>query len=70
MATARAGFTVPGIESDEDAERLREGLREVEGIMGVEIDRETGETTVDYDADLLAEERVEITVRELGYETH
>ncbi|WP_331232956.1 heavy-metal-associated domain-containing protein [Natronorarus salvus] len=50
MDTARAEFTVPGIESDEDAERLREGLREVEGVLSVEIDRESGETTVDYDA--------------------
>lgn len=67
MAQNEATFTVRGIESEEDARSIEDKLGELEGVMGARIER-SGEAEVKYDYDILSEERVEITVREMGYE--
>lgn len=68
MAENNAAFTVRGLESEDDVRRVEAELRELDGVMGTEIDRESGEADVLYDNDILAEERIKITVREIGYE--
>jgi copper chaperone CopZ len=67
MAQNEATFTVRGIESEEDARDIEDELGELEGVMGARIER-SGEAEVKYDYDILSEERVKITVREMGYE--
>jgi copper chaperone CopZ len=67
MAQNEATFTVRGIESEEDARSIEDELGELEGVLGARIER-SGEAEVKYDYDILSEERVEITVREMGYE--
>ena len=67
MAENTAEFTVRGIESDE-VETVEAELEEIDGIMGAEIDRRSGEAEIRYDYDLLSEERIETTVSEMGYE--
>lgn len=36
--------------------------------MGSQIDEETGEAEIEFDHDIQSEERIEITVEELGYD--
>lgn len=67
MAENNARFTVRGIESDDDVREIEEELSGVDGVMGTEIE-ESGEAKIKYDHDRLSEERVKITVREMGYE--
>jgi copper chaperone CopZ len=67
MAENNATFTVQGVESEDDVREIEEGLADVDGVMGAEIDR-SGDAEVKYDYDLLSEERIKITVREMGYE--
>lgn len=68
MAENRAEFVAQGLTSEEDAREIREELEGVDGVMAIELDPDTGEANVDYDYDLIAEERVTKTVRDLGYE--
>lgn len=67
MAENRATFTVRGLD-DGDAEGVEGELAAIDGVMGASVDPDTGETEVRYDVDVLAEERIEITVEEMGYE--
>jgi len=67
MAENRAEFTVRGIESADDVSRIEDELSTLDGVMGTEIDRETGEARVLYDVDILAEKRIELTVEDMGY---
>ncbi len=69
MAVGNASFVIQGIESEDDVNAIKETLEEVDGILGTEIDQESGEANINYDVDLLAEERIMISIRELGYET-
>ena len=68
MAENRAEFVIGELTSEEDVREIRERLEDVDGVMSIEIDSETGEAKVDYDYDLLAEERIKKTVRDLGYD--
>ena len=68
MAENNATFTVSGVDSEAEARRIEDELEGVDGVMGATVDHEGGEAEVRYDADLLAEARVERTVREMGYE--
>lgn len=68
MAESRATFTVRRVESDEQAEEVAAAVRDVEGVMGVSVDPETGEATVRYDEEFLAEEPILDAVREAGYD--
>ena len=68
MAENDMAFTAEGIESDDDARAIEDELHDLEGVMGADVDPESGETTVKVDVDVLSEERVKITVREMGYE--
>ena len=68
MAENTASFTVRGIESEDEAETVEGELEEIEGIMGAQIDGGSGEAEIRFDYDLLSEERVETTVRDMGYE--
>lgn len=68
MAQSTATFTVEGIDSEDDSQAIADELAEVDGVMGIDIDPESGEAAVKYDEDVLAGERVKITVRELGYD--
>lgn len=68
MAENTATFTVRGVDSEDDVEDIKDELGDVDGVMGVTIDRNSGETEVTYDYDVLSEERVAITVREMGYD--
>lgn len=67
MAENHATFTVHGIESEEESQNIEDELEEMNGVMGMELDHQSGEITVRYDVDLLAEERIKITVRDMGY---
>jgi copper chaperone CopZ len=67
MAENHATFTVHGIESEEESQNIEDELEAMNGVMGIELDHQSGETTVRYDVDLLAEERIKITVRDMGY---
>lgn len=67
MAESRATFTVRELD-DGDAEDVENELAAINGVMGASVDPDTGETEVRYDVDILAEERIEITVEEMGYE--
>lgn len=68
MAQSTATFTVEGIDSEDDSQAIADELGETDGVMGVDIDSESGEVAVKYDEDVLAGERVKITVRKLGYD--
>lgn len=68
MAENTATFTVQGVNSEDDVQTIKDELGDVDGVMGVTIDQNSGETEVTYDYDVLAEERVKITVREMGYD--
>jgi copper chaperone CopZ len=68
MAENVAEFTVRGIESEDDRRAIEDELSELDGVMGTTIDEESGEAEVDFDYDLLSEERIEIAVEEMGYE--
>lgn len=68
MAENNATFTVRGIESAEDARGIEGELEAVDGVMGASVRGDGGEAEIRYDADLLAEERLKATVREMGYE--
>ncbi len=67
MAESNAEFTVQGVESEEDVREIEDELAELKGVMGTEIDAD-GEAAVKFDHDILSEERIKITVREMGYE--
>ena len=67
MAQNSAEFTVEGIESDEEVREIEAELGELKGVMGTEISS-NGEAAIKYDYDVLSEERIKITVREMGYE--
>ena len=68
MAENDAQFTVRGVDSEDDAREIEDELHDLEGVMGADVDPESGEATVKVDADVLSGERVKITVREMGYE--
>lgn len=67
MAQSTAVFTILGIDSKDDLQAIDDKLRELNGVMGVNVDQDSGDAEIKYDEDILAEERVKITVRELGY---
>ena len=67
MAENNAKFTVRGIESEDDMREIEDELAGVDGVMGTEIEQ-SGDAEVKYDYDQLSEERIKITVREMGYE--
>lgn len=68
MAQSNVEFTVHDLDSEDDARRIEDELEGEDGILGVEIDRESGRTEILYDNELLAEERIKRGVREMGYE--
>lgn len=68
MAENHAVFTVHGIESEDESQNIEDELEDMDGVMGAKLDHKSGETTVRYDVDLLAEERIKITVRDMGYD--
>jgi copper chaperone CopZ len=68
MAQNRADFTVRGLDAEADAERISEELETLDGVMGTSIDPDSGEAQIRYDVDILAEERILETVRDVGYE--
>jgi copper chaperone CopZ len=68
MAENNATFTVRGVETEADVRTIAEELEKLEGVMGVQIDRESGEAEIRYDVEFLAEERIKITVRDMGYD--
>lgn len=67
MAENDAEFTVQGVESEEEVREIEDELAELKGVMGTDIDAD-GEASIKYDYDILSEERIKITVREMGYE--
>lgn len=67
MAENNATFTVQGVESEDDVREIRDELADIDGVMGAEIEQ-NGDAEVKYDYDVLSEERIKITVREMGYE--
>ena len=68
MAENKATFIVHGLTAADECQQIEDELLEMNGVMGTDIDHDSGAATVRYDADLLAEERIKITVREMGYE--
>lgn len=68
MAENRAIFTVHGIEAEDESQNIEDELEDMHGVMGAELDHKSGEIMVRYDVDLLAEERIKITVCDMGYD--
>jgi copper chaperone CopZ len=68
MAENYAEFTVEGVDSESAAAEIERGLEAVNGIMEADVDGESGDAVVRFDLDLLSEERVRMTVRDMGYE--
>ena len=68
MAQSNVEFTVHDLDSEDDVGRIEDELEGEDGILGVEIDQESGRTEILYDNELLAEERIKRGVREMGYE--
>lgn len=68
MAENTADFTITGVDSVSEARDIEERLKELDGVMAADVDRENGDTTVRFDYDLLSEERVRNQVRDAGYE--
>lgn len=68
MAENEANFTVQGIKAEADARGIKDELEHLDGVMGAEVDPESGAAEVRYDVDILAEERVRRTVRDMGFE--
>lgn len=67
MAQSTAVFTIQGVDSENDLQAIDNTLRELDGVMGADVNQDSGDAEIKYDEDILAEERVKITVRELGY---
>ena len=68
MADSYSEFTVRGIETEDEVREIKEALGELEGFQIAEIDTGTGHVEVGYSEELLWEEKIKSTVRELGYE--
>ena len=68
MAENQAEFVVRGFAPGEDEREIREALDDLTGVMGTEVDPDTGTVTVRFDYDVLSEAKVEDAVRDLGYE--
>lgn len=68
MAENTADLVIHGLSSEKDAREIRDALDDVDGVMSMDIDPETGEAEVNYDYDLLSEEEVKRSVRERGFE--
>lgn len=68
MAENQAEFVVQGFEPGEDEHEIREALDDLTGVMGTEIDPDSGAVTVRFDYDVLSEAKVRDTVGDLGYE--
>lgn len=68
MSEHNVTFEVEGVESENDAQEIEDELSELEGTLGTSVDRERGEVEMKIEDELLSEERVKITIDELGYE--
>lgn len=68
MAENKVRFTVDGIESERDVRTIADALEDLDGVMGHELDRDSGGAEVLYDQDLISGERVVETVREAGFD--
>lgn len=68
MAETQSTFTIAGVDADRDAERVTDELEDTDGVMGAAVEPGSGQAEVRLDEDLLSEERVRETVREMGYE--
>lgn len=67
MAQSTAVFTIQGVDSEDDLQAIDNELKQLDGVKEVNVDQENGNAEIKYDEDILAEERVKITVRDLGY---
>jgi copper chaperone CopZ len=68
MGDNRASFTVPGVASEDEAGLIREELEELNGVREATVDVDTGEATVRYGDELLSEEEIKRSIRNVGYE--
>lgn len=68
MAETKSTFTIAGVDADRDAERVTDELIDTDGVMGADVDPGSGQAEVRLDEDLISEEHVRDTVREMGYE--
>jgi copper chaperone CopZ len=68
LAENRADFTISGIESESEVNTIRDELEDLEGVMGVEINQKSGKAEILFDFDILSEERIKGTIRDMGYE--
>lgn len=68
VANSRAKFSVGGVESAADADGIKDELGDLDGVQLADVDPDTGEAEVRYGEELISEEEIESTVRELGYE--
>lgn len=68
MAENRADFVIGDLDTEDDVREIQRELDDEDGILSTEIDLETGEAKILFDYDLLSEEEVKRTVRDLGYD--
>ena len=67
MADSRTGFTVSEVESEDEAEKIEDELRELQGVQMAVVDYESGDTEVRYGEELLSEEEIKSAVQDMGY---
>lgn len=67
MAETTEAFRISDVGTGRDADSIASALESLDGVMGASVD-DDGVAEVRFDQDILAEERVRITVEELGYE--
>lgn len=68
MAENRADFVIQGLTSEQEVREIQDELGDVDGVMTTEIELDSGEAKIHYDYDILSEEKIKRTIRDLGYE--
>lgn len=68
MADSYTNFTVRGIDSEDEVREIDDELRKLEGVQMADIDHESGRVEVRYGEELISEEEIKSTVRDVGYE--
>ena len=68
MADSYTNFTVRGIDSEDEVREIDDELRNLEGVQMADVDHESGRVEVRYGEELISEEEIKSTVRDVGYE--
>ena len=67
MSDSFVSFDVGGIESEDDAQRLKDELQELDGVQMTTVEADGDRVEVRYGEELLSEERIKSKVRDAGF---